>query len=946
MDISNINDNLLNYLNHVNENNEIEFECVLSDFDFSKEDFNKILKFCNNNYKLIPSLDRESLDISVSNDRLTISGKKNIIEYCKNKILQIDKIIRIEKDSEYKPIKTLYDVKFKLKKEIEIEKDEEYLKDFKSKDKYFRYKQRYSFLTNSESWRIDCTIVKSSKKNSTNIINSGVLKATDKFEVEIEYIPNKLSVEDNIQELKEILTDLLNLINDTKYLINNNDKTLVIINYLQLVNNKLYNELKKNIFDYVKTTVKSNPKKYFLSYQPITLERNNLIKSDIGVTNILEDYTVTEKADGDRALLYVNSDGKMYLLDSKLNVRYMGTNHKYTDSLLDGEYIKNSKFNTELNKFMCFDVYFINKKDVRGKPLVDDRINLMNDFVDKHTNQEIFSIGVKDFKYDENIFELSNEVYNNNEYEYDIDGLIFTPKYLSVGELYKNTRNKTDTFGGTWTKVFKWKPPKENTIDMLVKFLTNENDQMIVQLQVGNNSNSSNYINPLNVFNNTVLNTNKYIPVDFDKTRLDIIDGHPRTKMNEIIYNNYIVEFYYDKKWVPYRIRHDKTKLYHISKDINGTANSMKTALNVWRTIQNPVTNEMMFGEETIEIDEDDEIYYAREINRFDSLLKNMTFYHNRGVKERLFRLFKNKSYKLLELACGKGGDLHKWIEASFNLVVGVDYSIDNILNSEDGVYARYNKAVSRNITTITKHPMIFYQHDLTKQWDESNISNDNLALMRDVVWGKTNKTDLKEDKSILKNFMNVMNDKFNVVSCQFAIHYFFENDQTLDIFCDNLNKVIKKGGYFIGTTLDGGLVKRMLREENNIEKFKQGVIEWNNGEVIAKINDNVVWMVKEKNIKKEDGIGLGQEITVYIETINREYNEYLVDFDILEDKLKERDIILVNKEELKELGLTSSSGSFEMFYDDYVKNYQFNQMSQIQKKFSYLNKWFIFKKI
>ena len=41
---------------------------------------------------------------------------------------------------------------------------EDYLKDWSSKNKYFRFKKRYSFLTSNQMWRIDLTAVKSSPR--------------------------------------------------------------------------------------------------------------------------------------------------------------------------------------------------------------------------------------------------------------------------------------------------------------------------------------------------------------------------------------------------------------------------------------------------------------------------------------------------------------------------------------------------------------------------------------------------------------------------------------------------------------------------------------------------------------------------------------------------------------------------------------------------------------
>jgi hypothetical protein len=57
--------------------------------------------------------------------------------------------------------------------------------------------------------------------------------------------------------------------------------------------------------------------------QPVTLELKNLDKPQPGTISILEGYTVTDKADGDRAQVFV-TDGKAYLIDNRLNVTIIG----------------------------------------------------------------------------------------------------------------------------------------------------------------------------------------------------------------------------------------------------------------------------------------------------------------------------------------------------------------------------------------------------------------------------------------------------------------------------------------------------------------------------------------------------------------------------------------------------------------------------------------------
>ena len=68
----------------------------------------------------------------------------------------------------------------------------------------------------------------------------------------------------------------------------------------------------------------------------------NVQKKDdtISSSTILEPYTVTDKADGKRKLMFINKEGKIYLIDTNMNVQFTGcvTKHKENfNCIIDGE---------------------------------------------------------------------------------------------------------------------------------------------------------------------------------------------------------------------------------------------------------------------------------------------------------------------------------------------------------------------------------------------------------------------------------------------------------------------------------------------------------------------------------------------------------------------------------------------------------------------------------
>ena len=938
-------DSISEYMKVCNSNPTYELECKFN-HEIDKSVFRKILDVLhkNNDYKFVTDLHRDSLDVNITstNTRVSFTSKEDINNYCKYNIIPsnveiMDKTIV----KNYPKINVnAYKLVFKINNELVVNDKESILSVLSEQDKFYRRKQRHSFLHESNAFRIDLTIVKSSKNVAKSYLSSNITKNPETYEIEIEYLNN--IEESTFDNFWRIIENILQVIDDTHFVISDKEKTLVLCDYIKLVNDKMFDKCNETIFNYINKTVLRKPKEYFLSYQPITLEQHNIIEPELGIDSIHKDYTVTEKADGERYLLYVHKNNKVYALDNRLHVKYLGFSHKNANSIIDCEFIKKSKFNTFINTFMCFDIYFMDNKDCRNKSLVSGRLDLLKTFCNNSGKNAIYKIEPKKFEYGDDIFKLCKKVYNFDKYEYNIDGLILTPGDLTVGSHYKNESSLTNTFGGTWKMVFKWKPPEENSIDMLVELkeiinIKNKGKHIVAQLYVSFRGGTNDTINPYDVLSETYRENNSYTSKLFSTVYLPIEDSNnfPKTKNQEMIYNKQIVEFSYNNdeqdgfQWVPYRVRYDKTELYQKNNNIFGTANNYMTAINVMRSILNPVSFDMISGNKTLtkEMINTDDVYYSRKVSRNKILSKAMSSFHNTGIKSPLYKLFKNKNYDLVELASGKSGDMYKWIDTNFKNIVAFDVNLDNILNTQDGAYKRYwmwkndakmNKAIN----------MIFIQKDVSKPWnDDESIKDKQMKEMYEIVWGKTKKTKIQQPTLI--KFYSIMNKQFDVVSCQFAIHYMFENISTIKIFCENVNKVIKHNGYFIGTCLDGQTVM------NKLNKSDDGFLQGN-------IDDNTVWMIKRKydlTVPSNNNVGVGKKISVYMESINKVYDEYLVDFEILKDQLKEYGIYELSDDDKKLLGLKDSIGSFENWY-----NNTYNMHKSLQE-YSFMNKWFIFKK-
>jgi len=237
--------------------------------------------------------------------------------------------------------------------------------------------------------------------------------------------------------------------------------------------------------------------------QPITLSTSDV--NPINPNNILLKYAVTEKADGDRYLLYIK-DNHGYMINVKKEVIDTGVEFPDLgkDYVFDGEYITKNINDEDIKLFMIFDVYY---------EIFDSTINYVHKFpfylnapkadfrhrIIKEFNQNVLTtmkvdensirIGVKHYDYGKIISENEigsvkylndckmlltrcNNILTKSEkkaYEYRIDGLIFIPLFNAVKA--ETSTDKPDYIGGKWNRNFKWKPPEENTIDFQVKYI-------------------------------------------------------------------------------------------------------------------------------------------------------------------------------------------------------------------------------------------------------------------------------------------------------------------------------------------------------------------------------------------------------------------------------------------------------------------------------------------
>ena len=901
----------------------------------------------------------------------------------------------------------------------------EIMKSWTDTKKIYRLINRVSFIHRDMSvnpFKIDLSVVRESHKRpgrynmipEYNIKDAEVFEANPKYEIEIEMINNAvydMTAEKVESELKKTIKYVLCGLQQTNYPVSYIEQNSIMKHYLKLVRGDDYDEQRMQNYR-VKTRDFIGPSSY-------TLQLKNVapINPDSNIPNIRNNYTVTDKADGERKLLYINDKGKIYLIDINMNVQFTGsvTEPFLGNTILDGEHILHDKNKLFINLYAAFDIYFLNNSDKRALgfvPMTDEerqnpdkyRLTILNGVIQNLNPQSIvptekispLRIQIKRFgiaNEEKSIFQETGIILQqqkNGLFEYNTDGVIFTPMDKGVG---------LDKIGGiplnykvTWDYSFKWKPPHLNTIDFLVntKKTTSGQDSISNVFNSGINVNSSKqidqyktlilcvgyditkhgYDNPCNnVYEDNVPNPedpdneDRYVPrqfiprdpYDMEAGICNVMLQEDRrgilslmTEEGEVFSDETIVEFAYDKskdqkwRWRPLRVRYDKTARFKTGEKEYG--NAFHVANNNWSTIHNEVTETMIStGENIPDMEVDDEVYYNRATGRTKT--RALRDFHNLYVKSLLIKNVSRRGDTLIDLAVGKGGDLPKWIASKLSFVFGVDVARDNIENKLDGVCARYLN-YRREFKVMPSGLFVYGDSTVNIRNTDAMYTAKGKEITR-AVFGMGPKDEVLLGKGVFKQYGRG-SEGFDVSSIQFSIHYMFENNEKVQNLFRNLSECTKINGYFINTTFDGETVFRMLEDKKQ-------------GEKIAIYEDETkIWEISklyDYSTFPNDVNSLGYGINVYQESINKVFKEYLVNFTYFTRLMENYGFVLITRNEARRLGFPDATGMFNELYtmmEKEIERYPAKReeygtamkMTAGERRISFLNRYMIFKKV
>lgn len=830
----------------------------------------------------------------------------------------------------------------------------------------FRLKQRFSLFThktNDDFVRIDITATKTTR-NYKELNNT-----YSEFELEVEY--GKTGKTDkntiNITEIYKEVSILHKIIQQSNFIITNS-KSEEIIKYYKKITNSPENStflvarqpisfelqyLSETVPNKYAVTDKADGERYFLvifngkCYYIST----NLNVKDSGIDLKTKEYDSTIM---DGEYIYIPKQNRhLYMVfDILINCgKDLRTESKFFNRIAEAENL--------IKKIFVFDKqkgFLRSEYKSKGEFNLDDMVQFYEGEIkksmdsinhDMQFSKQFPLIRAKYFigatgvcRWD--IYRFSEMMYKKYTEDssincpYILDGLIFQP----LEQAYITNVRDSKYF------ELKWKPPHSNSIDFYITFEKDKNTGKPITIYDNSNDdfvrNKPYRICKLHVGKRV---NNKETPVLFNEANetywayLFVENGEVRDEEDNIVTDGTVVEFYYNSdegeeifipekfRWKIMRTRYDKTESVQRYQRRYGNADEI--ALKIWRSIKNPVLIEdfkdlskgnnpdknQFFYDKKLEILQKkigkEMIVSAAKQNAFYQKITNlasaMRQFHN-WIKSNVMYTYCNKIYQnnkqlsILDVGVGRGGDLLRYYYAEAAYVVGFDVSKDGLYSPINGAVSRYNEQRKRK----ANFPKMYFIH-----------ADGSVKLNYDDQYKSLGGMNMENKQLFEKFFQSEKNStKFDIISCQNALHYFLKDEISWNNFKSNINQTLRNGGYFMVTHMDAKKVIKAL-ENKSIITYEYTDDEGNKQklfEIIKKYNDVL--------IKKD--IGLGNPIELFASWMFEDGNfmtEYLVDVDFLKkDLLKTCDLELIETDTFENQYIINKE-----FFKDNIYNYEPN---------------------
>jgi SAM-dependent methyltransferase len=167
---------------------------------------------------------------------------------------------------------------------------------------------------------------------------------------------------------------------------------------------------------------------------------------------------------------------------------------------------------------------------------------------------------------------------------------------------------------------------------------------------------------------------------------------------------------------------------------------------------------------------------------------------------------YRSSAIRVLDLACGKGGDLGKWILHPIGNYVGVDVARGSLVDA--AVRARKMRKKMKRCT--------FTCADLGSDVPGRPKSAKHRHLQKLSTWSLQNESPNIDTDPVFEMVRGggiEPADTFDVVSIQFAIHYMMQTKKRARRFFHTVSQLLETGGHLIATTIDARVILAHLMD-------------------------------------------------------------------------------------------------------------------------------------
>lgn len=213
----------------------------------------------------------------------------------------------------------------------------------------------------------------------------------------------------------------------------------------------------------------------------------------------------------------------------------------------------------------------------------------------------------------------------------------------------------------------------------------------------------------------------------------------------------------------------------------------------------------------------------------------------NNWVKYVLISKFAHRNCTVLDIGCGKGGDLFKWGRAGCSGFIGIDIAEVSVSQARE----RYEKARSKRF------------------WADFCVGDAFEEDVEDIVHPEAFPVD--------------------IVSSQFCLHYAFENEKRVRKVLSNISRALRRDGIFLGTIPNSDVIIKHIR------KLEPHELKWGNS----------IYNVEFELAPPRDGVFkpvFGHKYTFFLEDAVGNVPEYVVPFEAFRALAEEYNLELIFK--------------------------------------------------